>query len=302
LLNKYFPNLGIQYDFWSGAPMFAGATTHKNMLGVLCLVSGLFFFWDTVTRWSDRKQRRTRRIIMVNFAFIVMTLWLLYLANSATSRVCLVIGCLVIAAVHSSWGKRHPRLLKALIPASFCLYLILAFGFDINAKLAPAVGRNSTLTDRTLIWKMLLNMHTNPIVGTGYDSFWLGSRLEWVARTYSYINESHNGYLEVYLNLGLIGLFLIVALLITSYRNICRKLTPFSNIASLSMALWTVALFYNMTEAAIKISLMWVVFLLAAIVVRAPAEDRVSSVAPFHNAGATGRFPRPSLKSVSQRR
>ena len=56
------------------------------MLGVLCLISGIFFFWDTVTRWPERKERRTKRIILVNVAFIAMTLWLLNLSSSATSQ------------------------------------------------------------------------------------------------------------------------------------------------------------------------------------------------------------------------
>ena len=107
------------YDSWTGLQLFVGATTSKNMLGVVCLISGIFFFWDTVTRWPDRKERRTRRIILVNVAFLAMTLWLLNLANSATSSVCLALGCLVIAAAHSRVFQRHPAFLKVMIPASF---------------------------------------------------------------------------------------------------------------------------------------------------------------------------------------
>jgi O-antigen ligase len=282
--------------------MFVGATTSKNMLGVLCLISGIFFFWDTLTRWSDRKERRTKRIILLNFAFIAMTLWLLNLAHSATSRVCLVIGCLVIVAVHSKWGKRHPTFLKVLIPATFCLYLILAFGFGLSGEFASEVGRDPTLTDRTVIWNIVLNMHTNPLVGTGYETFWLGPRLQEVWRTMPGIAESHNGYLEVYLNLGIIGLFLIVGLLIASYRNICRRLTPFSSIVSLSLALWTMMLFYNMTEAAFRGGLIWGTFLLVTIVVPERAEDRVRIAAAVNNAGATKRFPGSPLEAASQRR
>lgn len=140
VLIKYFPFIGKQYSNWTGANSFVGVTTGKNLLGALCLVSGIFFFWDTIGRWRDRKERRTKRIIMVNVAFIIMTLWLLYLANSATSRVCLLIGCIVIVAVHSRWGKRHPSFFNALIPTTFCLYLILGFGLGINASLAGALA------------------------------------------------------------------------------------------------------------------------------------------------------------------
>jgi len=275
LIIKYYPETGKRYDVWTGASTYTGPTTSKNMLGALCLVSGIFFIWDTVTRWSDRKERHTKSIIMVNIVFMAMTLWLLDLANSATSRVCLMIGCLVILAAHSGTFRRHPSFLKVLIPVCFCTYLILAFGFDINGDLAGAVGRNPTLTGRTVIWNIVLNMHTNPLVGTGYESFWMGPRLQEVWRTMPGINESHNGYLEVYLNLGLFGVFLIVGLLIAAYRNICRRLTPFSSIASLNLAFWTLMLFYNMTEAAFRGGLIWVTFLLGAIAVSEPAEDPV---------------------------
>lgn len=291
LLNRYYPNVSKQYDQWTGLAMFAGATTSKNMLGVLCLVSGIFFFWDTVTRWSDRKERRTRRIILVNVAFFAMTLWLLYLAGSATSQVCLVIGCLVIMAVHSRPGKRHPRFLKILIPASFCLYLILAYGFDINGVLARSVGRDPTLTGRSNIWNAVLSTHTNPMVGTGYESFWLGSRLYHVWQLAGTVNEAHNGYLEVYLNLGLVGVFLLLVFLIACYRTICKRLSPSFKVSSLGLSLWTVMLFYNITEsAAFKGQFLWVIFVLVVIIVSAripiardapPVEKTVLEESPF---------------------
>ena len=302
LLIKYYPQMGKQYDFWIGTSVFVGATTSKNMLGVLCLVSGIFFFWDTVTRWPDRKERPTRRIIFVNVAFIGMTLWLLHLADSATSRVCLTLGCLVIAAAHRTSMKRNPFFLKVLIPASLCLYMILQFGFGINGALAGLVGRNSTFTGRTELWNILLSMHTNPLVGTGYESFWLGPRLQMIWAKFAVVNEAHNGYLEIYLNLGLIGLLLLSGFLITSYRTICKRLTPHSSFGALSLALWTVLLFYNVTEAAFKGGqLMWLAFLLGAISVPPQVEDEVRSAVAF-DSPAVEALPALSLEPTSLRR
>jgi exopolysaccharide production protein ExoQ len=301
LLIKYYPQLGKQYNVWTGASIFVGAAMDKNNLGVLCLVSGLFFFWDTVTRWSSRKERRAKRIIIVNIAFIAMTLWLLHYGNSATSRVCLMIGFLVVALAGSNVVRRHPALLKVLIPVGFCLSLIVVFGLGLTGELAGAVGRDPTFTDRTYLWKLLLNMHTNPFVGTGYESFWLGPRFNWIAQTFAPVNEAHNGYLEVYLNLGLIGLLLLGGFLITSYRTICRRFTTTSSLGSLSLALWTVLLFYNITEAAFKFQLMWVIFLLIAIAVPGKAEDQVHAVATSGNAGTTKRFSGPPLETTGLR-
>ena len=270
LLIKYYNYLAVHYSPWTGLQEYVGASTSKNMLGVVCLVGGLFLFWDTLRRWSGRKERGTKWIIRLNLAFIGMTLWLLSLSHSATSQVCLVIGCLVIAAVHSGWGRRHSTFVKFMSPASFCLYLILAYGFDINGQLAQGVGRDATLTGRSEIWKAVLRIHTNPLIGTGYESFWLGPRLARVWETAGAVNEAHNGYLEVYLNLGLIGDFLVFLFLIASYRIICKKLSPDFGLGSLALGMWTVMLFYNMTEsAAFNGQILWVSFVLIMINVAA---------------------------------
>jgi len=302
LLIKYYPVIAKHYDPWTGLASIDGATTSKNMLGVLCLVSGIFYFWDTLTRWSDRKERATKWIIRVNFAFILMTLWLLNLSDSATSRVCLVLGCLVIVAVRTKWGRRHGTSIKILIPACFLLYLTLAFGFNLNGKMAEEVGRNPTLTDRTIIWSAVLSTHTNPLIGTGYESFWLGTRLEQVWRLAGHVNEAHNGYLEVYLNLGLIGLSLLVGFLITSYLNICRMLSRNSTLASFSISLWAVMLFYNMTEAAFKGSLLWLTFLTGAFVVSVEAKNQVEVVLELNSALVAPRVSKLPLEPTSLRR
>jgi exopolysaccharide production protein ExoQ len=288
LLNKYFPAMAKMYDPWTGQGYFMGATTSKNMLGVLCLVSALFFLWDTLTRWGDRKERRTRWILGVNVALFAMTLQLLSQAGSATSNVCFVLGCGVIAAAHSKTVKRRPARLAVLIPVAICLYLLLEFGLQIDtvALVSEAVGRNRDLTGRTHIWSVVLSANTNPYVGTGYESFWLGSRLLWVWEQAGWINEAHNGYLEVYLNQGLIGLFLLAGFLIASYRTICRRLRASASLGSLSLALWTVLLFYNGTESAFGGQLLWVVFLLQVITVpgrgeRSPAEGGFARGAPL---------------------
>lgn len=292
VLIKYYPQLGKEYSPYTGANSYIGVTTGKNLLGIVCLISGLFFFWDTIARWPERKQERTKRIMFVNVALLAMTLWLLNLASSATASVCFALGCLVIVAAHSRPSKRHPAFLKVLIPASFCLYLILAFGFNLNGDMAGAVGKDPTLTDRTKIWSIVLSMHTNPIIGTGYESFWLGPRLEYFwQKGLGNINEAHNGFLEMYLNLGLVGLFLIGWFLTASYQTICKRLKPFSNLASLTLAIWITMLFYCVTEAGFRSGLMWLLFLLAGVTVPRRAENRVKGVDLHSNVNAAAEFP-----------
>jgi len=285
ILIKYFPDIGIRYDEWTGLASSVGATVSKNMLGALCLVSGLFFLWDTLTRWSDRTEQRSRWIF-VNFSFLFMTLYLLRLAHSATSTVCLGLGCLIIVAVRSKFGRRHSTALKVAIPSCFLLFIILGFGFGSISALAEALGRDPTLTGRTVIWRALLTFDINPLLGTGYSSFWLGPRLQKVwALTGSQgamlkgIDEAHDGYLETYLNLGLVGLVLFCTFLSSSYRTICRKLDVDSGFSAFALAMWTVLIFYMVTESGFRGGLLPNVFLLGAVTMPLGAGDAVSDEA-----------------------
>jgi exopolysaccharide production protein ExoQ len=266
VLIKYYPYLGKLYSPWGGQE-YTGVSTTKNMLGAVCLVSGIFFFWDTITRWHQRRDVRGRRVILVDIVFIWMILWLLNLSQSSTSTICLAIGCLMIAAAHCNFGRRHPGWIKALAPITFFTYLILTLGFGMGGQLSQAVGKSSDMSDRTHIWQVLLSTPINPVLGTGYQSFWLGPRARWVWARLSGDNvmEAHDGYLQIYLDLGLIGLFLLGAFLIATYLRICQRLDPLTPLGSLSLGFWTLLLFYNVTEASFEVDLLFLTFLLAAV-------------------------------------
>ena len=269
LIIKYYPDMGRQYDAWTGLVAYSGVTTSKYMLAVICLVTGLYFFWDTVKCWPDRKKGRTWQVIFVNVLFLAMTLWVLDKANGATCEVCLLLGCVVIVAANSKFFKYHPAALKWIIPTLACLCLFFVFVVDLKAEIAKTVGRNPTFTDRTLVWAYLLKMKTNPWVGTGYETFWLGPRLEelWAAFAFR-PNQAHNGFLEVYLNLGWIGVSIVVGFLIASYRAICKGFPGSARYASLGLALWAVLPILNITTAGyFKPDLYWLTFLMTGLAV-----------------------------------
>jgi exopolysaccharide production protein ExoQ len=290
VLIKYYPYLGKTFSSWGGQE-YTGVSTSKNMLGALCLVSGIFFFWDITALWHQRSKAHVRPVILVDFAFIGMTLWLLNVSQSTTSTICLAIGCLVIAGAHSEFGRRHPGWIKALAPMSFFLYLILTVGFGLGGRLNEAVGKSADMSDRTRIWQVVLSAPINPVLGTGYQTFWVGPRTQWVWARLSGNNimEAHNGYIQIYLDLGLIGVFFLFVFLIATYRKICERLKPLTPLGSLSLGLWTLLLFYNITEASFEVNLLLVVFLLTAIPVAGHAEDRLPASAPPRRLCGTAR-------------
>jgi O-antigen ligase len=269
---KYYT--GIIYSEWTGAPEYIGATTTKNQLGAVCMIGGLVFFWDIVGRWPERKLGKNRRVLIANVIFFVMALRLLMMSDSATSRVCLVIGCLVIMILRSNWAKANPQAVTAAIPITFVVGQILDWIFGISATVAQLLGRDPTLTGRTGMWDALLKVHTNPLLGVGYQSFWMGDRLAgvWKSLDTGFLNEAHNGYLETYLNLGFVGVVLLVVFLISSFLALRKQFTVSQHFVSLGLAFWLVTLYYNFTEAAFIGSPLWSVALLYLMAVPQPSE------------------------------
>jgi exopolysaccharide production protein ExoQ len=87
----------------------------------------------------------------------------------------------------------------------------------------PLIGRDSTLTGRTDVWHLLLpSVAKRPFLGYGFYSFWLGlvGESEGIARQLHWIvGYAHNGFLEVTLQLGLVGLGWFLVTLIQALRN-----------------------------------------------------------------------------------
>ncbi len=260
-----YPDLGRGYSPGDGAVMYFGVTTFKNLLGVLAMICGLFSLWAAICAIEDRgMENRHRHIIAHSVVFLVAS-WLIVKADSMTSLACMVLaGAVMVLA-----GERNVLRLPAGVPLAISVTVLLplsALFVSTFGGILHAVGRNATLTDRTLIWQAALALHTNPWIGTGFESFWLGNRLQEVWHmSVNGIQEAHNGYLEIYLNLGWIGIVLLGSVIFAGLNRAISELRHDRQEGRLRVALMTAALIFSMTEAGFRmLSLMWIAFLLAA--------------------------------------
>jgi O-antigen ligase len=242
----------------------------KNMLGLTCLVFGLGAWWRLLGIWKEKKgTQRTRRLIAYS-VILGMVLWLFSMAHSATSASCFFVGGGLMTLISVFPVARKPLVVHLLVAAVVCGSFAILF-LDVGGSALEAMGRNPTLTGRTEIWKGLLEFRGNTALGTGFESFWLGERVTriWASGDLlSGINESHNGYLEIFLNLGWIGVGLLGAIIVRGYSRIFSAVRQDPQTHCLQLAYFTSALTYNYTEAAFKaMSPMWFFFLLAVVVV-----------------------------------
>lgn len=135
-----------------------------------------------------------------------------------------------------------------------------------------ALGRGEGLSGRTEIWAAVIGAAGNPLIGTGFESFWISPNVQKVWRSLSGwwdpkgLNEAHNGYLEVYLNLGWIGVCLIALILFSGYRRAGEAFGRDPEFGGLMLAYVATATFYSITEAGFRsLSPSWFFFLLAVI-------------------------------------
>jgi O-antigen ligase len=208
LFIKYYPDLGRQYHM--GMPMFSGAALTKNALGQLCLIIATYLVWELLLKEHSLGERVHHGVAVV---LAPMTLWLLYMADSVTSNVCLVLAISVLLLARlRAMRRRLGRLIGVGLGAAIAIGA-LETTFGIKDRIIVALGRRPDLTDRDEIWRIVLSMDTNPLIGVGYESFWTGQRALqiWEQLGVAGINQAHNGYIELYLNLGVIGLFLLAA-------------------------------------------------------------------------------------------
>ena len=281
LFCKYYEHLGRRFNPW-GASSYTGVTTDKNMLGYLLFAFGLFFAAACLVESGRRlaNGQRDRTSLLVNLLMLTMIAWLVAIANSQTALVSLVIGTTVLLASRVRTVRRH---VGSYAIAVVVIAVAAEFVFSASESLIDATGRDMTFTGRTGLWQTVLQEGVNPIVGVGYSSFWLGERLTrfWAMYPNSPPMQAHNGYLELYLNLGFVGLSLLVAVLWTGLRRMRHRVAAFDAstprddrvIGLFGMAYGVAFLFYNVTEARFfGLNTLFVLFLLLAFQGPAPAQ------------------------------
>jgi exopolysaccharide production protein ExoQ len=274
LFIRYYGDLGRGYTS-DGLLMNTGVTRNKNALGLIVLVVSLIVLWNVRLLVLHRGAPNRRRRLLAQGTLLAFGLALFWMADCSTGKACFIFGSFLIIALNLRAIRRRPARVHAL-----CLAMLLAAAVGLllggQGDVANALGRQSNLSGRTEIWAAVIPASPNSTVGAGFESFWISPNVRIFQRTLldsgwypplaKTLNEAHDGYLEIYLTLGWIGVCLIALILIRGYRRAYKVFQRDPELGSLFLAYVAVGAVYNITEAGFRmLNPSWIFSLLAIV-------------------------------------
>lgn len=206
------PNFAVEQTNNSG--LWKGVFHQKNLLGrYFCL----YIIVAIALYFSGLSKLKLTFALLISFFFIMMS-------GSATAFIVTAMACFSsYLFVTNNKVKQKKMSLFLFITLMLLSFLTLIY---IYQPVLEYLGKDATLTGRTIIWPVLLQYANEELIlGYGYSSFWnSSSTFIGVNAYFSWeVRHAHNGFVETLLSGGIVGLILMV-LLLTNYIKLLTNL------------------------------------------------------------------------------
>lgn len=252
-----FPEYGVMQSEHVGA--WNGLWTHKNQTGghmAMAILASLGAAW---------LYPQNRRLFLIAAA---LAFGLVLMSRSATALVSslLVVGFFGFVALVRSGA------VIAIVTAAAASVVALTLSGVL--LLAPemvfgAIGRDMTFTGRTDIWRFIIEaIEQSPWLGYGYGAFWEDDTgpAWWVRAGVGWKTpNAHNGWLELALGLGLVG---VAAFALVFSLAILRSVLAFAHPEAglFAPAFLTLFAIQSFGEGAVleDNNMMWTIFMIVA--------------------------------------
>jgi exopolysaccharide production protein ExoQ len=242
---------------------YAGYFTFKGILGECAAIAFLLSLHEIL--YSGR--RRAFGIIVIAIA-----IWLMLVSNSNGA-----LGIALMAPLLAGltlFIARKIRISPAIVlsPIALCYEVLSRIpGLNIVNRLSYMLYSNYTLSGRTVIWDFAdYEIGRKPLFGWGYQSFWLvGPDAPSIVEAPGWVKtmpSAHNGYLDTQLEMGYIGLALLVIFIIATIHAVGRVADRDPARAWLLLSLALFIILTNMLETTWMrgMETLWLLFVIVA--------------------------------------
>ncbi len=238
LVCLFLPGIGVTSDgCWEGVYLI------KNTMGRIMAMGALCF---ALLALSERRHR------VVRFSLFLLCCALLVMSRSATA---LVVTVLILAVL--PLRKLLYLRTRRLLAATAVLAPVLAAGalFTVGSwdEILFALDRTPSLSGRIPLWQLVWDEITRkPLLGYGFTAFWTSWEGRRVSETVAWdvaVPHAHNGFLEIWLGLGIIGLGLLLISLARNFAMALRVARQNPGVEySWPLLLLIFTVLYNLTE------------------------------------------------------
>lgn len=193
-----FPDWAVMTGLHEGA--WRGVLYHKNALGRTMVLAWIMF--QALASIEQKGKTLWWRFLQV--------IALLLIAGSRSAGAWVLMAFVLVGlALIRVWSHLPGSLRPAAISLAFAFAMPMVTVLpDVLETVLGFLGKDLTLTGRIPLWLLLIPMALQrPLLGYGYGAFWLGesgpSAIVW-ALTWD-APHAHNGFLDLWLELGLVG-------------------------------------------------------------------------------------------------
>ena len=220
-----------------------GVFPQKNILGHVMSV-GVFIELAMMIR--------ARRVLLGACLRTALLFFLVVMAHSASSLLAVVLALIMTAVYAASRRGLASAVVCAIVSIGSVVLVAGTVGGDVST-LFNLLDRDPSLTGRTELWEYVVEaIGERPVFGWGYMAFWTPD-----SRNATYIQNligwpapnAHNGYLELTLSLGLVGLAGFVVTALWAVKRIVISIMQKNDLGALLLIMSTQLLVANLTES-----------------------------------------------------
>jgi O-antigen ligase len=301
-IEPFFPNYEgdppAPAYLWSQGNLFEGERIqgivgNANLLAFVAVLGVLLFLIEFIV---------TAKSKIIPAVSLALALVMALLAQSAGMFVATLLISFAAAVAIVAEGKtpnvRHKVYARALLILSGIAALAAVF----HAQLFDFLGRSPDASGRFDIWQKVFSLVTEkPIEGWGWIGYWIPGVEPWeglIEINGVPMYQAHNALLDIWVQLGVVGLAVMLWLLIQSFVRLWRiAVRHTSPLYLYPLFVFLVIAAQSLTESRLLIEISWVLLVLLSTKAREGFSD-LEPMGTSTKLSKLGRFVRRSAKKL----